>query len=412
VWKAITDAELLLIQCRGRSRRPDSLDRLVLAGKVLLLKFLQAHLEDPAQIKPKEFWYGQEYSYLTRDMIDLARLLVARVNDLAAGTTGAAPVPLPPLLRGQVSGRFLEYPHVGRSERLSPWRRRARLLRWVRLMRRTGRRKQRLRGLEEADRFRGAWLQTGEWARRTLEIFDVQVDVTVDPLFASVAAEVELHRPGRKILFLPTHQSIFDHPVVNYLMQAPAFMTAIGWEEPVPCVMLARARLFAPTAVRIGPWRLFLIGLSPEEADRMLVEVDGHVLMQRTRDTGNPTQQFARLLEERPGVVYGAGTTSAHELQCLPMQHGLFAQLPPDVVIIPLVLRGIHGIWPKCPGGNLHINPGRVEVVVCPPMLGDTTLLPRRRALRTQLEPATSFQAVHIATLFNPEPPEESNRHE
>ena len=42
-------------------------------------------------------------------------------------------------------------------------------------------------------------------------------------------------------------------------------------------------------------------------------------------------------------------------------------------------------------------------VLVCPPMLGETTLLPRKRALRTQLEPATLFQAVHIARLFNPE---------
>lgn len=105
-----------------------------------------------------------------------------------------------------------------------------------------------------------------------------------------------------------------------------------------------------------------------------------------------------------PGVAYGAGTTSAYALQCLPMQHGLFSQLPPDVIIVPLAFRGIHALWPKCPAGNLHIDPGKVEVIVCPPMLGETTLLPRKRALRTQLEPATLFQAVHIANLFNPEP--------
>jgi len=404
VWKAITDAELLRARLRSRPGKHDPLDRLILTGKVLLLKFLQAHLEDPAQIKPRGFWYGQEYSYLTRDMIDLTRQLVCRVDELAAGTAGAVPISLPPLLRGQVSGCFLEYPHVGRRERLSRWARRIRLLRWIRLMRGTGRHKQSLRRLEGAERLREAWRLTGKWARHTLDIFDVQVDVTVDPLFAPVADGLDLRRSNRKILFLPTHQSIFDHPVMNYVLQSPELMAAMGWKEPVPCTMLARARLFEPTAVRIGPWRFYLIGLSPEETDRLLVEVDGHVLMQRTRDTGNPTRQFARFLEERPGVVYGAGTTSAHELQCLPMQHGLFAQLPPDVIIIPLALRGIHGIWPKCPAGNLHINPGRVEVVVCPPMPGETTLLPRKRALRTQLEPATLFQAVHIATLFNPEP--------
>ena len=52
---------------------------------------------------------------------------------------------------------------------------------------------------------------------------------------------------------------------------------------------------------------------------------------------------------------------------------------------------------------KLKTEEGLVEVVVSPPMLGETTLLPRKRALRTQLEPATLFQAVHIATLLNPE---------
>ena len=86
------------------------------------------------------------------------------------------------------------------------------------------------------------------------------------------------------------------------------------------------------------------------------------------------------------------------------MQHALLAYLPDDVVIIPIAMRGIHSLWPKCPKGNACINSGVVDVVISPPMLGETTLLPRRRALRTQLEPATLFQAVHIATLLDPEP--------
>ena len=408
VWKAITDTELLLARLQGRVRQQwrDQLGQFVLAGKAMLLKFLQAHLEDPAQIKPREYWYGQEYSYLTRDMIDLARQLVEHANRLASRSKDGDPgqVEMPPLLGDRISGRFLEYPHVGRRQHLSSWRRRVRLLRWVRLMRQIGRRKQNLRSLEEPARLRAGWRLNWEWSHRTLEIFDVQVDVRVDPLFAPAAAALELHRPGRKIFFLPTHQSILDHPVMNIVLQSSALMDAIGWTEPVPCTMLARTGLFAPAAFRLGPWQFSLIGVSPEEADRLLVEVDGHVLMQRTRDTGNPTQHFSKLLEERPGVAYGAGTTSAYALQCLPMQHGLFAQLPPDVVIVPLAFRGIHALWPKCPAGNLHIEPGKVEVIVCPPMLGETTLLPRKRALRTQLEPATLFQAVHIANLFNPEP--------
>jgi len=408
VWKAISDAELLLARLHGRVRQQwhDELGKLVLLGKGMLLKFLQAHLEDPAQIKPKEYWYGQEYSYLTRDMIDLARQLVEYTNKLAARARGIedAAIDMPPLLCGQISGRFLDYPDVGRRAELPTWRRRSRLLRWAWLFRKTGQRKERLRALDPPERLREAWRETGRWARRTLEIFDIQVDIEIDPHFAAVAADLELHRPDRKVLFLPTHQSVFDHPVMNYVLQAPELLQAMGWEEPVSCTMLARARLMDPIMFKIGLWDFSLIGLTPEEVDQQFIEVDGHVLMQRTADIGSPTKHFAGTLEERPGVVYGAGTASAFELQCLPMQHGLFAQLPPDVILIPLAFRGIHSIWPKCPRGNLNINPGRVEVMVSAPMLAETTLLPRKRALRTQLEPATLFQAVHIANLYNPEP--------
>ena len=100
--------------------------------------------------------------------------------------------------------------------------------------------------------------------------------------------------------------------------------------------------------------------------------------------------------------MYGGGTTSAFDLQVLPMQHALFAHLPQDVVFVPVAFRGIHSLWPKCPRGNVNLRPGHVEVYVSPPVPGETTLLPRRRALRTQLEPATLFQAIHIATLLDP----------
>ena len=97
------------------------------------------------------------------------------------------------------------------------------------------------------------------------------------------------------------------------------------------------------------------------------------------------------------------GTTAAFELQIMPMQHLLFAYLPEDIVIVPMAFRGIHSLWPKSPRGNMNVGSGVVEVYVSPPMLGETTLLPRKRSLRTQLEPATFFQAAHIATLLNPE---------
>ncbi len=410
VLKAVTDLEWLLDQLRDRVRQRwhDKLLRYVRLAQAMLLKFLQAHQEDPAQIRPKDYWYGQEYSYLTRDMIDLTRTLIERANALRRRARGLDAVPeieIPPLLRGAAAGIFDEYAHVGRRQNLSSWKRRARLLRWAGLFRRIGRQKIALEkaGLDEAQRLEQSWHQDIEWGTKSLEIFGVEVKVVVDPLFAEVAADIDLRGGKHKILFFPTHQSVLDHPVMNYVLQSPELLQAMGWEKPVPGAILARARLTEPAMVGLGPLRFSLIGFAPEEVDRILETICGHVILHHSKDTGNPARRFAQLLDERPGVIYGAGTTSAFALQCLPMQHALFAQLPPDVVIVPMAFRGIHSLWPKCPRGNLDIGPGLVEVVVSPPMLGETTLLPRKRALRTQLEPATLFQAVHIATLLNPE---------
>lgn len=398
-WKAITDVELALAQSGADAN--DELNESVLLGKSMLLQFMQAHLEDPAQIKPREYWYGQEYSYLTRDLIDLSRSIVKEANDLRLG-----PVDLPPLLGGDIKGRFLEYGDVGKTQELSTWGRRKRLLRWAMLFRRTGKRKMNLlqSNVEEKERLRRAWEQNREWAHESLDIFGIEVDIRIDPLFAPIAEDLALGAGKHKILFLPTHQSVFDHPVMNYVLNDENFMRALGWEEPTPCTILARSQLTAMGSLTVFGRTFTPIGFTPEEVDRMMEEADGHVVMSRSADTGSPTRRFAKLLDERPGVVYPAGTTSSYALQCLPMQHGLFAHLPPDLVLIPLAFRGIHSLWPKCPKGNLHICPGRVEVVVGPPILGQTTLLPRKRALRTQLEPATLFQAVHIADLYNPAP--------
>ncbi len=413
IWKVVAEIELLLAQLWGRVRRNwhDTLLQYLRLDQAMLLKFFQAHLEDPAQIRPKDYWYGQEYSYLTRDMIDLTLSLIDRANALRRRARGidrekVGKAEVPALLHSRFKGRFVEYPHVGFTQRFSTWQRRLRLLRWVRLFRKTGQRKIQLHraGFDKKKRLQAAWLNNTEWGLQTLEIFGIQVKTVIDPLFASIAAELKMHGGDRKIIFLPTHQSLLDHPVMYHVMQSREMMEAMGWEKPVPCVFFSRSRLMDPTSFKIGSKQFSLIGVPPEMADRLLEEVDGYVIADRSTDAGNPIQRFARLLEERPGVIYGAGTTSAFELQCLPMQHALFAYLPQDVVIIPIVFRGIHSLWPKCPRGNKNINPGLVEVVVCPPMLAETTLLPRKRALRTQLEPATLFQAVHISNLLNPEP--------
>ena len=414
VWKAVTDLQLLLARLRGsvRERWLEKMGHYVLLAQGMLLKFLEAHLEDPAQIRPKEYWYGQEYSYLTRDMIDLVVELVGRGNRLRARARGIdrsaiTALELPSLLSGQAQeGRFLEYRHAGLQHPHPPWRRRLKLLRWVKLFRRAAARKRKLLTSEPdaGRRIAAAWDTNLEWGARSLELLGIRVDVVIDPRFEAIARELDLGARDRRIVFFPTHQSLLDHPVMYCVMQSPRLLAALGWEETRPCTIPSRPRLMAQTAFKIGGREFSLIGLDPTTYDRVVEEVDGYVILQHSEDTRNPIQRFAKLLDERPGIVYGAGTTAAFELQIMPIQHLFFAYMPDDIVIVPMAFRGIHSLWPKCPRGNLDVGPGVVEVHVSPPMLGETTLLPRKRSLRTQLEPATFFQAIHIATLLDPDP--------
>lgn len=411
VWKAVTEVELLAHRLQGRGRQVwvDKLEQYVRLAQALLLKFLAAHLEDPAQIRPTEYWYGQQYSYLTRDMIDLTRELIRNGERLRARYGPELPaVELPTLLRGDSRGAFHEFAHVGKQASVSSWTRRGRLLKWVGTFRSTAKQKKRLHRAEisDAERRDKAWQVNLRWADETLRTFNIDVDVTIDPAFADMARELDL-RPGggRKVVFFPTHQSLLDHPVMYQTLQSPELLQAMGWSAPVPCCLLSRARLMQATAVRIAGREVSLIGVSPAEIDRMQEEVDGYVILGQD-DTGSPIKRFAKILEERPGVVYGGGTTSSFDLQVLPMQHALFAHLPADTVFIPVAFRGIHSLWPKSPRNNLDVSPGRVEVYISPPVPGETTLLPRKRALRTQLEPATLFQAMHIASLLDPAAPQ------
>lgn len=409
IWKAVTELDLLAARLQGRARESwrGKLNDYVRLAQGMLLKFLQAHLEDPAQIRPTDYWYGQQYSYLTRDMIDLTRELVRNGDRLRARYAPELPaVELPPLLRGASQGAFHEYGHVGPSQQVSTWTRRRRLLGWIATFRKTARQKKRLRkaSISDAERRAGAWQANLVWAERTLDNFGIDISVTIDPDFAAVAQEMDL-RPGsgRKVVFFPTHQSLLDHPVMYRALQSQELLDAMGWSAPVPCCLLSRPRLMQATAVTIKGREISLIGISPAEIDRLQEEVDGYVILSHD-DTGSPIKRFSQTLQDRPGVVYGGGTTSAFDLQVLPMQHALFSYLPPDTVFVPVAFRGIHSLWPKSPRGNLNVSPGHVEVYVSPPVAGETTMLPRKRALRTQLEPATLFQAMHIATLLDPDP--------
>lgn len=407
VWKAISDADVALYRLREAHADPVVLGALegdVCRIKAMLIEFFQAHRESPLKMRPDTYWYGQEYSYLTRDMIDLARGILSRINGLAR-KADLAELPVPELLLGAASGRFVEYPHVGRTGRFSKTQRIMRFARWTGTSFKTGRRKKSLwrRESDVITRREAGWREWLHWGRRTLEIFDVQVDVRIDPHFAAVAESLRLNDAMHKVIFLPTHQSLFDHPLMYGVLQSPEFLQAMGWSRPEPCVILARTGL-ARSGIRIGSKQWTQFGMSPELFDTLLDEVDGYVMLERSNAAGHTTQRVAQALSERPGIIYPMGTTAAFPIQQFPMQHGVFAQLPQDVVIVPMAFRGIHALWPKCPKGNLDINPGRVEVWVSPPMLGETTLLPKRRSLRIQAEAAALFLSVHIATLLNPDP--------
>ncbi len=406
VWKVIADADVALYRL-GKGADQAALNELtnrLYRIKAMLIEFLQAHQESPTQMRPNAYWYGQEYSYLTRDMIDLTRAILKQTNHLLQNQGMSDVLEAPSLLTDTAAGRFLEYPQVGRKGNFSKLQRMVRFARWMAASWTLGRYKQKLLKTEPDDirRRENGWQGWLNWSQKTLRIFNVQVDIYIDPQFEAVADELRLNVDDNKVIFLPTHQSLFDQPLMYRVLQSPEFLHAMHWKRPEPCVILARTGL-ARSGIKIGKKQITQFGVSSEDFDHLLEAVDGYVLLEKSNATGHTTQRVAKALSERPGIIYPMATTAAFPIQQFPMQHGVFAQLPQDVVIVPIAFRGIHALWPKCPKGNMDIHPGRVEVWVSPPMLGETTLLPKRRSLRIQAEAAALFLAVHIATLLNPE---------
>ena len=405
VWKTITDADRVLYSLGEKGEALERARADVRMGQALLIVFFQAHQEDAAKLKPENFWYGQHYSYLTRDLIDLIVRLVDQVNNLAQTAGLPEELEVPPLLAGTAKGRFLEYPHVGKTSDLTPLQRGLRFARWARACWRVGRTRRRISqaNLTPPQRYQKAWDAWLEWSQATMNSFDIRLKVTVDPLFAPLAKELDLGSGKRRVLFLPAHQGMLEHFVVFSVFQSKEFLEAIGWEKPIPFVQLARTGLAHSTAVKIGPWEMSIFGVSPDTFDSMFEDVDGYITRESIETSAHIIPRILDAMEERPGLIYPMGTTAAFREQVFPLQHALFAKLPQDVVIVPVVFRGSHALWPRCPKGNMKINPGVVEAVILPPMPGETTLLPKRGSLRVQSEVAALFQAVHISHLLNPE---------
>ena len=410
VWKVIVEADLLRRRLAGSNEVAEAilatLTKDIRLGEEMLLKFFRAHLEEPAQIRPVAFWYGQPYSYLTRDLIDTVVRVVDRCEQLAgkAARSRLSSPKLPPLLTDQTEGCFLEYPDSGRQGTLSGWQRRVSMARWLLSSWKIGRLKKSLARAKigRSARLELAWRQWLDWADTTLRHFRIEVKTRIDPAFFGIAQDLDLASGKHKVLFLPTHQSLLDHPVMYRVLSSLELREAMGWAGVQPCVMLARTNL-ARAGVKFGPWSMTMFGVPSQAFDRLLEEVDGYVTRDLASEAGSPLKRVAAMLDERPAVIYPMATTAAFGTQLFPLQHLLFAGLPQDVIIIPIALRGIHSLWPKIPKGNLNLNPGIVEAVVSPPMLGETTLMPKRRSLRFQLETASLVQAVHITNLLNPE---------
>ena len=429
VWRILSEAEYLLEVYRKLvadnviQHQLDGLKDHVMLGQSMMVEFFQAHQENPGNLKPTGYWYGHHYTALTRDMIDLAMNVIEQSNRLIQQfeqKTGdissldpmmqtmietILPMQVPELFSRTAKGRFLEYPHVGKNDQYTGIQRAYKLTRWIGTSWRFVRHKQVIEeeDLSVEEKLDAAWDNSLNWANKTLRIFGIEVKIKIDPLFKSMAQALDLASGRYKILFFPTHQSVFDHPVMYHVLQTPELLDAMGWDDTRPCTILSRSGLTEYVELRLGSWNTTMFGVKAVEFDRLLEDVDGYVVLPRAGDTNNATQRFANILEDRPGVIYAAGTTAAFDIQSIHLQHGLFSKIPSDVVIIPMAFRGIHSIWPKCPKRNIRINPGLVEVVVAPPMLGETTLFPKRRLLRPQIEPAALFHAVQIVNLLNPE---------
>jgi hypothetical protein len=411
LWRVLLEVDWVCHRLASKGKAKIVVNRIRAAiplSKARMIEFVQAHREDPSKLRPEHYWYGSPYSYLTRDMIDDARRAIGVVNRLSrAHLPDQDPIAEPVILAPHVDGPFTEYDHVGPYEdgtSEGPSRTR-RLLSWGKRSWRLGKAKKKLgkSSLSGDELYLEAWKAAQVWGTESIEALGVDVDVKIHPEFSRTARAIGLGEdPSIKTLFLPTHQALLDHPVMYHVLQRPEVVQAMGWEAPQPSVILARTGL-ARHGVRIGSWSFTMFGVTSDRFDDLQEHVDGYVMLDRGESASHTTTALAKALETRPGIIYPMGTTAAFPMQNFPLQSALFSHLPPDIVIVPVAFRGIHAIWPKCPRGNLNISPGKVEAFFAPPMLGETTLMPRRRSLRVQSEAAALFQAVHIATLFDPD---------
>ena len=232
VWRVLLEAELLLAKLYAAGKGRILVRRIrseFPRAMAVMIEWVQAHQEDPSRIKPNNYWYGSEYSYLTRGMIDGSSKLARTVNRLIARyLPDERPIDIPPLIESRWRGTFSEYTHVGKSgEKLG----KSRLAAWVWRSVRYGRTKKKLAAnteLNETARHALAWQNWTDYANDALDTLGIEVDVKVDPEFGRIAKHLNFGEGGVPILFSPTHRNLLDHLVFYHVLQHPELLS--GYE--------------------------------------------------------------------------------------------------------------------------------------------------------------------------------------
>ena len=385
-WEAVLSAELCLGEQRAEQSFPASDIRHL---QDLLAMFIQAHLYNPYD---KKRWYGQAYSYLVRDIIDLSLKLFKALDKEP-----------PSFLAFEKQGRFQEYAHVGGRGKYSKLGKGLKLTRGFFNDRRFGKKRLALsRQPDTPTRRLKAWKSSLRWGKKICVLAGIKTTCTFHPRLKEALRVLKAHREGKGMLFLPTHQSLVDHPLVYTAFSSKALRDALGWKDAIACTMVARENLGNTFKFEFGSFQSNSFGIPGDKFDHLLETIDKHIIID-SHSQKSITEAIKQSLDRGPVVIYPMGTATTFATHLFPLQHALFAHIPYNTLLIPMALRGAHSIWPKCPKGNLNIRPGEVEVFFGQPFHAENILFPKQSKLRLQLDIASFFQGVQIKDSLNPQ---------
>lgn len=355
-----------------------------------LIEFFEAHLYKKDE---KKQWYGQAYSYMVRDLIDTATYLSKRLKQKH----------LSPLNYHQ-QGRFQEYGYVGKTCNNSFPVRSFMLIKVIIASRRISKFKRELsKDPDTPSRHLRAWEINTEWGKKFLESFQIKTTCQFHPEFEKTLKLLGADPNGKRTLFLPTHQSILDHPAMYSVFLSETIVKTMGWERPTPCTLVSRQGLSKIGDLTFGPFTYRILGMHSQQYDHIAEEIDKHIIID-SNSNKSIAKSIQNALDKGPVAIYPKGTTATFSTHCFPLQYNLFANIPYDTILIPMAFRGVHSLWPKCPKGNLNICQGKIEIFFGKPLYAENIFFPRQSKLRKQFDIATFFQAIQITDLLNPQP--------